>query len=78
MRPKHFGPTAGREAVPELVRLLTELEQPHLYVLTAAVLRSVTKEDFGVVNMQTPREARAGIAARYRLLLQTQKAAKNR
>lgn len=78
LRAEQFSPTAGREAIPELARLLTELTEPRLYVLTAAVLRSVSKEDYGVVAMHTPPEARAGIAARYRLLFETQKAAKNR
>ncbi|MCA8948465.1 MAG: HEAT repeat domain-containing protein, partial [Planctomycetes bacterium] len=78
LRPEHFGPSVEKEAIPELARLLTELDQPYLFVLASAVLRTVAREDFGVVSMQTSREARNGIAARYRVLYETSKAAQNR
>ena len=76
LRPEHFQP-GGIEPIPELARLLTDLRQPRLYVLASAVLRQVSGQDYGVVAMATPAEARAGIAARYRVLFETRKAAKN-
>lgn len=78
LRPEHFTPAAGREAIPELARLLGDLHEPRLFVLTSAVLRTLAKEDYGVITMQTPAEARAGIAARYRMLFETQKAAQGK
>ena len=69
--PANFTTAPGLAAVPELCRLLVDLETPRLWVLTSAVLRSVTGEDFGGVTMQTPPQIREGIAGRYRLLLKT-------
>ena len=68
--PANFTANAGLSAVPELCRLLVALEAPRLWVLTSAVLRSVTGEDLGGVTMQTPPQIREGIAGRYRLLLE--------
>lgn len=62
-----FGVGADMSAVPELTRLLVELEQPRLWVLCSAVLRTVTNQDFGIVTQQTPPDVREGMAGRYRL-----------
>ncbi|MCA8977246.1 MAG: HEAT repeat domain-containing protein [Planctomycetes bacterium] len=78
LRPEHFEVAAGREAIPELARLLSDVAEPRLFVLTSAVLRDIAKEDFGVVTLQMPAEARAGIASKYRLLFETQKAAQGK
>jgi hypothetical protein len=47
-------------------------------VLSSAVLRTVTSEDFGVVTPSSATEAREGIAARYRMLTETARAAQGR
>jgi hypothetical protein len=62
-----FGVGADMSAVPELARLLVELEEPRLWVLCSAVLRTVTNQDFGIVTQQTPPDVREGMAGRYRL-----------
>ena len=54
---------------------MVELETPRLWVLTAAVLRDVTQEDYGGVTLQTPPNIRDGIAGRYRVLAETVRAA---
>ena len=71
-------PGADLGAVPELCRLLVELEVPRLWVQTSAVLRSVAGEDYGVVTPQTPPEIREGLAARYRALADADRAAGGR
>ncbi|MBL8731706.1 MAG: HEAT repeat domain-containing protein [Planctomycetes bacterium] len=76
LRAEHFD--GSLRPVAELSRLLVELQEPRLWVLTAAVLRLVTKQDHGVVTMGTPREVREGIAAHYRLLVETESAAQGR
>jgi HEAT repeat protein len=78
LRPEQFAPSAGLGAVPELARLLVESRTPRLCVLCAAVLRTLTNEDFGVVSPETPADVREGIAARYRLLAETARAAQGR
>lgn len=78
LRAEQFAAGAGLQPVPELSRLLVECKTPRLCVLVSAVLRTVTNEDFGVISVQTPVDVREGIAARYRLLCETQKAAQNR
>jgi len=78
LRPEHFTGESSLIAVPELARLLVEAKEPRLRVLTSAVLRSITNEDFGVVTMQTPEDVATGIAARYRLLVEAAKAAQGR
>jgi hypothetical protein len=78
LRPEHFAPSAGLQAVPELARLMVECKQPWLCVLSSAVLRTVTNQDFGVVTIQTPADVREGIAARYRMLVEQQKAAQGK
>jgi HEAT repeat protein len=78
LRPEQFEPSAGLAAVPELARLLVEVRAPRLRVLTAAVLRGLTNEDFGIVSPETPTDVREGIAARYRLLAETARAAQGR
>lgn len=78
LRPEMFAPGAGLQAVPELSRLLAECKLPRLCVLTSAVLRTITNEDYGVVTLNTPAEVRGGIAARYRLLVDAQQTAAGR
>ncbi|MBL8749161.1 MAG: HEAT repeat domain-containing protein [Planctomycetes bacterium] len=78
LRPEQFQVEAGLASVSELSRLLVEAKAPRLRVLCAAVLRTVTNEDFGVVDVNTSDDVRAGIAARYRLLVETAKAAQGR
>ena len=78
LRPGQFAPSAGLAAVPELARLLVESRTPRLRVLSAAVLRTVTGEDYGVVAPDTPADVRETIAARYRLLAETARAAQGR
>lgn len=75
---KDFGPGAGLAGVPELCRLMVELETPRLWVLAAAVLRGVVNEDFGGVTMQTPPDIREGIAGRYRAFAEAERAAGGR
>ena len=52
-------------AVPELARLMVAVEEPRLWMLVTAVLRSVTQQDFGIVTEQTPPDIRDGMASRY-------------
>lgn len=78
LRPEHFLADAGLAAVGELARLLTEAKQPRLRVLCSAVLRSVTNEDYGIVTPQTPDDVLAGIAGRYRVLVEAAKAAQGK
>lgn len=70
-----FTAGSGLVSVPELCRLMVELETPRLWVLTAAVLRDVTQEDYGGVTLQTPPNIRDGIAGRYRVFAETVRAA---
>ncbi|MCK5942072.1 MAG: HEAT repeat domain-containing protein, partial [Planctomycetes bacterium] len=76
LRATDFGASAGMAAVPELSRLMVELETPRLWVLASALLRDVAGEDFGAVTPQTPPDIREGIAGRYRVLAETARAAK--
>ena len=78
LRAEQFAAAAGLCAVPELTRLLIESRTPRLRVLCAAVLRTLTNEDFGIVSPETPADVREGIAARYRLLVETARAAQGR
>ncbi|MFT4511716.1 MAG: HEAT repeat protein [Planctomycetota bacterium] len=63
-----FASDAGMSSVPELARLMVDVEQPRLWVLCSAVLRAITKKDYGVVSEQTPPDKRLGFAGRYRLV----------
>ncbi|HEB54214.1 MAG TPA: HEAT repeat domain-containing protein [bacterium] len=65
-----FATGARRRLVPELARLMVECQEPRLWVLSSAVLRTVVGKDQGIVTMQTPVDVREGLAARYRLLLE--------
>ena len=65
-------------SMPELCRLLVDLEVPRLWVLTGAVMRAVAGEDYGGVTMQTPPDIREGVAGRYRALAETARAAAGR
>lgn len=78
LRAEQFAPSAGLVAVPELARLCVDLTEPRLFVLTAAVLRSVTNEDFGIVVPTTTQQARESIAGRYRILVESARAAQGR
>lgn len=78
LAPEHF--VAGAELAPvvELARLVAEAPAPRLWVLSAAVLRARTGQDYGTVTVQTPVDIREGIAARYRVLADTARAAHQR
>ncbi len=78
LRPEHFAGTRPLAPVAELARLLVEVEQPRLWALTAAVLRTAAGEDYGIVTMQSPREVREAVAARYRVLVEANRAAQGR
>ncbi|MBK8097131.1 MAG: HEAT repeat domain-containing protein [Planctomycetes bacterium] len=78
LKPEMFQVGAGLQPVPELARLLVEAKEPRLRVLCAAVLRTVTREDFGLVSQATPKDVLEGIAARYRIVWETSKAAQGR
>jgi HEAT repeat protein len=78
LRAEMFGPDAGLAAVPELARLLVVLEQPYLRVLTAAVLRAASGQDYGLVNPLTPVDIRESIAARYKVLYEGARAAQGK
>jgi len=78
LKAEQFGPGAGLAPVPELARLLIEAKEPRLWVLSSAVLRTVTNEDFGSVSPSSTTDVREGIAARYRMLTETARAAQGR
>ena len=71
-----FASDSGMAAVEELTRLMVEVQYPRLWMLSSAVLRSVTKQDFGVVTAQTPPDTREGMASRYRLVAEAAQAEK--
>lgn len=75
LRPEHFAPGAGLLPVPELARLLVDCKVAHLRVLVAAVLRETAQVDYGVISMQSTAEVCESIASRYRILVETEKAA---
>ena len=64
--------------VPELARLLVEAKAGRLRSLCAAVLRTVTGEDYGNVSAVTPVDVRENMAARYRALFESARAALKR
>ena len=64
--------------MPELARILVDGDPGRLRVLAAAVLRTVAGEDFGQVTIGTPREQLEAVAARYRVLYESARAAQNR
>lgn len=72
----NFASDGGMSSVPELARLMVDVEYSRLWVLCSAVLRTVTKKDFGVVTEQTPPDTRLGIAGRYRLVAESAAAEK--
>lgn len=75
LKPEQFETGAGLTAVPELTRLLVEAQAPRLRVLSAAVLRTVTNVEYGPVTWQTEVATLETIAARYRVLFESAKAA---
>ena len=70
-----FQPEGNLAPVPELARLLRSAEAPRHRILAAAVLRSVTGQDFGAVTSMTPQETLDAIAARYVALHEAGRAA---
>jgi HEAT repeat protein len=78
LRAEHFAEASGLVSVPELARLLVEAKEPRLSVLASALLRRVTSEDYGAVDDRTPVDVREGIAARYRVLYESARAAAGR
>lgn len=75
LRPEHFSAADPQAPIAELARLLVEVDQPRLWALAGAVLRTVAREDYGAVSLQTPLPAREAIAARYRLLVESSRSA---
>jgi hypothetical protein len=69
---------SGLQPVPELARILVNGEPGRLRVLAAAVLRTVTGEDFGAVTLATPLDVRQSIAARYRVCYESALGAQSR
>ncbi len=78
LREEQFVVERDPAAIEELARLLVEAKEARFAVLAAAVLRGTTREDFGVVSINSPRAEREGIAARYRLLAESARAAQGR
>lgn len=78
LRPEAFAPGAGNQPVPELARLLVECRQPQLRVLAAALLRTTTGIDFGVITLQSSAQDCEAVAARYRMLLENARSAQAR
>lgn len=69
---------AGEPPIAELARLLVDVAEPRLWTLCAAVLRSNAGVDHGVVSLNTPLEVREAIAARYRMQVETARAAQGK
>lgn len=65
-------------ALPELARLMVDAEQGRIRVLASAVLRQQSGADFGTLTTTTPTEVRQTIAARYRELYESARAAQGR
>lgn len=59
-------PRAGVEAVPELARIMTTTDQPHLRLLALTLLRDTTQRDFGTISPQARPEELVALADRYR------------
>ena len=57
---------------------MVECELGRLRVLAAAVLRTVTGEEYGQVRPATPTQQLEDIAARYRVLYESSRAARGR
>ena len=66
-----FASDANMSAVPELARLMVEVEHPRLWVLCSAVMRTVRGQDYGIVTEHTPANVRQGIAGRYLIAAET-------
>lgn len=73
-----FAPSAGLVALPELARIMVEAEHGRLRVLASAVLRAQAGEDLGTLTPSTPIEVRQNIAAKYRELYESARAAQGR
>lgn len=78
LRREQLMPMAGTAAVPELTRLVMELEQPWLRSLAGRMLRVATGEDYGVINPLATEAQRLAICDRYRFLHDSAQAASGR
>ena len=75
LSPVQFGAGSGTASVPELVRIMLEVQQPYLRSLAARMLRLTTGEDYGVVGPLTDEDQRSAIAERYSVLIGAEKTA---
>ena len=71
-------PDSGPGAIPELTRLVMDLEQPHLRALAGRMLRVTTGQDHGTVFPLMPEAQRVAICERYRLIFESARAAAGR
>lgn len=78
LRPGQLMTMAGTSAVPELTRIVMEVEQPWLRCLAARLLRVTTGEDFGLVHPLSSEAQRRAICDRYRFLHDASQAASGR
>ncbi|MFO1050969.1 MAG: HEAT repeat domain-containing protein [Planctomycetota bacterium] len=72
---EQLAPDTGTTAVPELTRLVMELELPHLRALAGRLLRTTTGVDYGTVLPLMNEAQRAAICDRYRLLAESTRSA---
>lgn len=73
-----FASSAGMVAVPELARIMVDAEHGRIRILASAVLRTQAGEDHGTLTPTTPLEVRQAIAARYREVYDSARAAQGR
>jgi hypothetical protein len=59
-------PRAGVDAVPELARIMTTADLPHVRLLALTLLRDTTQRDFGTISPQARPEELVALADRYR------------
>lgn len=76
LRVQDLEPGAGNAGVPELLRILTRITNPRVRVLTIAMLRQVTEQDFGALTLNSGDEAARSLADRYRFWFELQQAAR--
>jgi hypothetical protein len=53
-------------ALPELLRILQNVNTPRVRALTLAMLRDVTQQDFGTLQLGAPEESVRALVERYR------------
>ena len=75
---EQLAPHAGHEAVPELTRIMLGTDKPHLRVLAAALLRTTTEREFGLISMQTRLPQLQAIADRYRFYAKAEGTSRDR